>query len=185
MGTPLGFANSVTAGIVSGLGREIPGSAQNTRALVDLIQTDAAISPCNSGEALVNTEGEVVGINEAYIPPQQGAVSLAFAIPAPTVTDVAEKLLKTGKASHPFIGIVPTRITQEIVDALGLATTTGALVRDVVEAGPAAAAGVRTGDVITKLNDVDIRNVEEFSPRCAARSLAIRSRSRSSAALTP
>jgi serine protease DegQ len=162
MGTPLGFANSVTAGIVSGLGREIPGSATRTRALVDLIQTDAAISPGNSGGALVNTEGEVVGINEAYIPPQAGAVSLGFAIPASTVTDVAEELLEDGVASHPFVGIAVTRITPELADAMDLASSTGALVREVLPGGPAAAAGVREGDVITKFDDTDVRTVEEF-----------------------
>lgn len=162
MGAPLGFTNSVTAGIVSGLGREIPGSASRTRALVDLIQTDAAISPGNSGGALVNIEGEVVGINEAYIPPQAGAVSLGFAIPAATVTDVADELLATGKASHPYLGIVPTRITSQIADALDLRTSSGVLVRDVAAKGPAAGAGVEPGDVMTRFNGQEVRTVEEF-----------------------
>ncbi len=86
VGNPLGFENTVTAGIISGLQRAIPGSGASTQSLVDLIQTDAAISPGNSGGALLNGAGEVVGINVAYIPPQARAVSIGFAIPSPTVT---------------------------------------------------------------------------------------------------
>ena len=84
IGSPLGFQNSVTAGVISGLHREIPGSAAQSRALVDLIQTDAPISPGNSGGALLDTRGQVIGINDAYIPPEAGAVSLGFAIPSAT-----------------------------------------------------------------------------------------------------
>ncbi|MDQ3946445.1 MAG: trypsin-like peptidase domain-containing protein [Actinomycetota bacterium] len=85
IGNPLGFENTVTAGIISGLHRSIPGSAPRTQALIDLVQTDAAISPGNSGGALVDGDGKVVGINVAYIPPQARAVSIGFAIPAPTI----------------------------------------------------------------------------------------------------
>src|SRR3954471_17046003 len=93
IGNPLGFAESVTAGIVSGLGRSIPGSASTSPALIDLIQTDAAISPGNSGGGLVSGDGQFIGINVAYIPPSGGAVSIGFAIPSPTVTDVVDQLL--------------------------------------------------------------------------------------------
>lgn len=86
MGSPLGFTNTVTAGIVSALHRSIPSGGQ-APSLVDLLQTDAAISPGNSGGALVNGEGKVMGINVAYIPPQAQPVSIGFAIPAPTVVD--------------------------------------------------------------------------------------------------
>ena len=101
VGSPLGFENTVTAGIISGLHREIPGSAQQgIRSLVDLIQTDAPISPGNSGGALLNGRGQVVGISVAYIPPEQGAVSIGFAIPAATAVDVVGDLLRTGRATH-------------------------------------------------------------------------------------
>jgi S1-C subfamily serine protease len=92
LGAPLGFENTVTAGVVSGLDRSIP-SGGRTPALVGLIQTDAAISPGNSGGALVDAGGRVIGMNVAYIPPQQRAVSIGFAIPGPVVTDVAQQLL--------------------------------------------------------------------------------------------
>ncbi|MBW3670855.1 MAG: trypsin-like peptidase domain-containing protein, partial [Acidobacteria bacterium] len=96
IGSPLGFENTVTEGIVSGLNRSIPSGGQ-TPALVDLVQTSAAISPGNSGGALVDADARVMGINVAFIPPQVGAVSLGFAIPAPTVTDVVEALLGEGE----------------------------------------------------------------------------------------
>lgn len=162
IGSPLGFENTVTAGIVSGLGREIPGAADKNRALVDLVQTDAAISPGNSGGALVNAEGAVVGINEAYIPPQVGAVSLGFAIPAATVVDVVDELLENGRARHPFLGIAPDRVTPELADGLDLGVKEGVLVRDVVAKGPADAAGIRPGDVITAFGREEVRSVEEF-----------------------
>ena len=85
LGSPLGFDDTVTVGIISGLERTIPGSAQESQALVDLIQTDAAISPGNSGGALVDANSQVVGMNVAYIPPAASAVSIGFAIPAQTV----------------------------------------------------------------------------------------------------
>ncbi len=111
----------MTAGIVSGLGREIPGTAsQGGQALVDLMQTDAAISPGNSGGALVNGAGEIVGINEAYLPPSSGAVNLGFAIPATTVIDVVDQLLANGKAVHPYLGINAATLTPEIAAALRL-----------------------------------------------------------------
>lgn len=162
MGSPLGFRNSVTMGIVSGVGREIPGSAEQSRALVDLIQTDAAISPGNSGGALVNTSGQVVGINDAYIPPQQGAVSLGFAIPASTAIDVADDLLDDGRVTHPYVGIVPGRVTPEIAQALGASSDRGVLVQEVLAGGPAAAARLEPGDIIVELNGEQTDTVEQF-----------------------
>lgn len=163
MGSPLGFQNSVTAGIVSGLGREIPdAAAQGGRALVDLMQTDAAISPGNSGGALVNARGEIVGINEAYIPPSVGAVNLGFAIPAATVIDVVDQLLATGSAVHPYLGVNTTTLTREIAEYLGLAVDEGVLVTGIPREGPATAAGIRPGDVMVAFNDRDVRTQEAF-----------------------
>ena len=105
IGSPLGLENTVTAGIVSGVDRQIPGSAAQGRALVDLIQVDAPISPGNSGGALLDGTGRVIGINEAYLPPSTGAVSLGFAIPAATATNVADQLLADGTATHPYLGV--------------------------------------------------------------------------------
>ena len=162
IGSPLGFENSVTAGVVSGLHREIPGTAAETQALVDLIQTDAPISPGNSGGALVNARGEVIGISEAYIPPQAGAVSIGFAIPAATAVDVAEQLLTTGRARHAFAGLEPTQITPQIAAQLNLPGTDGVIVAAIVAGGPAANAGLQPGDLILAVDAEPTRRPEDF-----------------------
>jgi serine protease DegQ len=163
IGSPLGFENTVTAGIISGLHREIPGSAQQgIRSLVDLIQTDAAISPGNSGGALVNGRGEVVGISDAYIPPQEGAVSIGFAIPAATAVDVVGDLLRTGRASHAYLGVGADQVTREVAAQLGLDRAAGVLVLEVADGSPAAQAGLRPGDVIIRIGDQPVDTVEDF-----------------------
>ena len=163
MGSPLGFQNTITAGIISGLHREIPGSAdQGIRSLVDLIQTDAAISPGNSGGALVNGEGEVVGINVAYIPPEQGAVAIGFAIPAATAVDVVGQLLKNGRATHSYLGIQPDQVTRDVASQLGLDQARGVVVLAAVEGGPAAKAGLRPGDVVVRMDDATVDTVEDL-----------------------
>lgn len=162
IGSPLGFENTVTSGIISGLHREIPGSAAQSQSLVDLLQTDAAISPGNSGGAVVNGAGEVIGISEAYIPPSAGAVALGFAIPAATAVDVAEQLRTKGRAEHAFAGLAPAAITSQIASELGVSTTDGAVVLSVVAGGPAEQAGIRPGDVITAFDGKPVRSPEDF-----------------------
>jgi serine protease DegQ len=163
MGSPLGFANTVTAGIVSGLHREIPGSAQQgIRSLVDLIQTDAAISPGNSGGALVNGRGEVIGINVAYIPPEAGAVSIGFAIPGATTVDVVGQLLENGRATHAYLGIQPAPVTRQIAAQLGLDQARGVVALQVIDGTPAADAGLRPGDVLIRMDDAPLDTVEDL-----------------------
>lgn len=162
IGNPLGFENTVTAGIVSGLQRSIPGSATQSQALVDLIQTDAAISPGNSGGALVSAAGEVIGINVAYIPPQAQAVSIGFAIPAPTVREVVTELLSDGEATHPFFGVRPAPLTPEIRRQLDVEPDAGVVVLDVVAGGPAAKAGITPGDVVVAVGETPVDGVESF-----------------------
>jgi S1-C subfamily serine protease len=162
IGSPLGFENTVTAGVISGLHREIPGSAQQSQSLVDLIQTDAAISPGNSGGAVVNSAGQVIGISEAFIPPSEGAVSIGFAIPAETVVNIVDQLLTSGRAKHAFLGIQPGDLTPEIAQQLGVNASGGVVVLAVVSGGPAAKAGLQPGDVITAINGKQLENVEDF-----------------------
>jgi S1-C subfamily serine protease len=162
MGSPLGFENSVTEGIISGVNRQIPGSARQGHPLVDLLQTDAAISPGNSGGALVDGSGKLVGINEAYIPPSAGAVSLGFAIPAATVQDVADQLIATGHARHPYLGLTIAQVTPNIAAALHLPVNAGVLVQAVAAGGPADKAGIRPGDVITEFNGTSTPTVEDL-----------------------
>jgi S1-C subfamily serine protease len=162
LGSPLGFRNTATAGIVSGLQREIPGSARSTQSLVNLLQTDAPISPGNSGGPVVDSDGRVIGISEAYIPPQRGAVALGFAIPAPTVVEVVDELIRDGEATHTYVGLQPAPITPQIAEQLGLGSVRGVLVLDVVAGGPAQAAGLRPGDVVTAVSGEPTDRVEDF-----------------------
>ena len=168
MGSPLGFQNTITAGIISGLHREIPGSAeQGIRSLVDLIQTDAAISPGNSGGALVNGRGEVVGVNVAYIPPEQGAVAIGFAIPGATAVDVVGQLLRNGRATHSYLGVQPDQVTREVAAQLGLDQARGVVVLAVIAGGPAAKAGLRPGDVITEVAGKPVASAKEAADAIA------------------
>lgn len=162
IGSPLGLEETVTAGIISGLHREVPGSATQSSALVDLLQTDAAISPGNSGGALVGADGRVIGINVAYLPPAGGAVSIGFAIPAPTVIDAVNQLLTTGRVKHAFLGIQPAQLTPQVAQQFGLSRTTGVLVVDLDPDTPAARAGMEPGDVIVGMGDETIETVEDF-----------------------
>lgn len=162
LGSPLGFENTATAGIISGLHRSIPGSAQNSLSLVDLIQTDAPISPGNSGGAVINMRGEVVGISEAYIPPQAGAVALGFAIPAATAVEVAQELLEDGTAEHAYLGLTPGALTPQIAGRLGIEAESGVVVLAVEEGSPAGEAGVQPGDVLESMEGVQLRTPEQL-----------------------
>jgi S1-C subfamily serine protease len=161
MGNPLGFEQSVTAGIISGVHRSIPSGGQ-TPALVDLIQTDAAISPGNSGGALVDGDGDVVGINVAYLPPTEGAVALGFAIPGATVVRVVRQLLAEGHVDVAVLGITPVQITPDLDRQFGLGVDYGAGVQEVGRGSGAARAGIRPGDVIVSLDGKRIETVEDL-----------------------
>lgn len=162
LGSPLGFENTATAGIISGLHRSIPGSASNSLSLVDLIQTDAPISPGNSGGAVINMRGEIIGISEAYIPPSAGAVALGFAIPAATAVEVAEELLADGTAKHAYLGLTPGELTPQIASRLGIDARTGVVVLAVDDDGPAGRAGIRPGDVLESMEGVDLTAPEKL-----------------------
>jgi S1-C subfamily serine protease len=146
----LGYENSVSLGIVSGLDRSIEevtgteGVAYN-----NLIQTDAPISPGNSGGALANASAQVIGINVAYEPPETGAVSIGFAIPSVVVTQVADQIITTGKATHAYIGISTRTVTSALQEQFGLSRSSGILVAEVAVNGPAAKAGIQRDDIIT------------------------------------
>ena len=165
IGNPLGFEESVTAGIVSGLNRTIP-SGGGPPALVELIQTDAAISPGNSGGALVDADGRVIGINVAYLPPAQtGAVSLGFAIPSTVARSVVTQLLETGEVRRPYLGIEPSQVTSEFADAFGLSVQSGVAVVRVFEGSGSDRAGLREGDVIVAIDGEETPTVEDLFAR--------------------
>jgi serine protease Do len=160
IGSPSGFQSTVTEGVVSGLNREVPGRltrGQQEAALVDLIQTDAAISPGSSGGALVDRSGEVVGINVAYLPPETRAESIGFAISSETATSVADQLIENGRVSNPFLGVRGLRdLTPDIARQFELSVESGAIFAEVVPGGPADDAGMSSGDVITALGSARI-----------------------------
>lgn len=162
LGSPLGLENSVTAGIISGLNRSIPSSGPEAAALVDLMQTDAPISPGNSGGAVVNGQAKVVGISEAYIPPEAGAVAIGFAIPAATAVSIANQLLKHGHVQHAYLGIEPAQLTPQIAQAMGLRKTSGVLVYGVAKGGPADRAHVEPGDIIIAFNGRSLQTVDQL-----------------------
>ena len=168
IGSPSGFESTVTAGVISGIGREFPaeftgGDPAATSALTDLIQTDAAISPGNSGGALADRDGEVIGINVAYLPPSDtGAVNIGFAIPSDTAASVADQLIETGKVSSAYLGVVTTDLSPEDAERFGLPVESGAIVGQVEPGSGADAAGVRRGDIIVRLGDEPIDNAGDL-----------------------
>jgi serine protease Do len=165
IGSPSGFRSTVTAGVISGLNREVPARYTRGRqdlALVDLIQTDAAISPGSSGGALADRDGEVVGINVAYLPPQEGAESIGFAIPSDTVTSVADQLIENGRVSSPFLGSRFADLTPQIAERFGLSAQNGVIVVDVELNGPADDAGLRPRDLITAIDSTRIEDTGDL-----------------------
>ncbi|MDQ6739157.1 MAG: PDZ domain-containing protein, partial [Actinomycetota bacterium] len=163
LGSPLGLAETVTAGIVSARHRNMPPSAESPQGITDLLQTDAAISPGNSGGAVVNGSSEVIGLSEAYLPPSSGAVSIGFVTPATTVTEVADELLKSGTVKHAVLGVVPTDISPQVAQQFSLSTAKGALVLDAQAGGPAEKAGIQPGDIITKFAGTTINSALDLT----------------------
>jgi putative serine protease PepD len=156
VGSPLGFDGTVTAGIISALNRPVStADAANQAAVIDAIQTDAPLNPGNSGGALVNANGQLVGMNSANaslgsVSGESGSVGLGFAIPADEAKRIADELTATGTASHGFLGAGLTD------DPNG----GGARIVEVTSGGPAAAAGVPSGALVTKVNDQLISNAD-------------------------
>ena len=157
IGSPFGFDNTVTAGIVSGKGRSLP--QEN---LVPFIQTDAAVNPGNSGGPLFNLRGEVVGINSQIYSRTGGYMGLSFAIPIDIALDVQNQLRNTGRVSRGRIGVVIQEVTKELADSFGLAKPQGALVNAVEKGGPADHAGVEVSDIITKFDGKSVASSSEL-----------------------
>lgn len=154
VGSPGGlqFMGSVTYGIISGLNRVVSDSA--TGADVELIQTDAAINPGNSGGALVNTKGQLIGINSSKIA-ATAYEGMGFAIPSNTVKEICDNIIAKENDPNPYIGItISEKYTGEILTQLGYPT--GAVVKSVISGGPAEKSGIRSGDIIVEFNSVSI-----------------------------
>jgi len=159
IGNPYGFHHSVTSGVVSALGRSL--RAQSGRLMDDIIQTDAALNPGNSGGPLVTTRGEVIGINTATILPAQG---LCFAIASNTARFVAAKLIRDGRIRRSFVGVAGQNvpIPRAIARANQLAVSSGVFIVSVEADSPAASAGLRDGDVIFACGDAAITGVDDL-----------------------
>jgi serine protease Do len=168
LGSPLGLQFSVTAGIVSGTGRALGilgGQAEGAAALEHFIQTDAALSPGNSGGPLLNTAGEVVGINTAVAAPAGVPAGYGFAIPTDIARRVALQLIETGEVRRPYLGVLLAPVSPMFARAHGLPTVAGAVVMQVEPGSPAAGAGVRQGDVIMAIDGDPVRTVSELQAR--------------------
>ena len=162
IGSPFGFDNTVTAGIVSAKGRSLP--QEN---FVPFLQTDVAINPGNSGGPLFNMKGEVVGVNSMIFSRTGGFMGVSFAIPIDVAIDVARQLQSTGRVSRGRIGVVIQEVTKELAESFGLPKAAGALVNSVEKGGPAEKAGIQASDVIVKFDNKEITSSNEL-PRIVA-----------------
>jgi len=150
IGSPFGFSNSVTAGIVSAKGRSLPNERGEN--IVPFIQTDVAINPGNSGGPLFNMKGEVVGINSQIFSRSGGYMGLAFAIPIDVAMEVANQLRSSGKVTRGRLGVTIEEMTREKAESFGLDKPQGALISSVEKGGPAEIAGIKFGDVVLEFN---------------------------------
>ncbi|MDR0736012.1 MAG: DegQ family serine endoprotease [Zoogloeaceae bacterium] len=164
IGSPFGFENSVTAGIVSAKGRSLPQENY-----VPFIQTDVAVNPGNSGGPLFNMQGEVVGINSQIYSRSGGYMGLSFAIPIDVAMEVQAQLRATGKVSRGRMGVVIQEVTRELAESFGLEKAMGAIVNSVEKGGPAEQAGIEAGDVILRFDGKEIA-VSADLPRIVAAS---------------
>ena len=159
IGNPFGVGQTVTSGIVSAMGRDHVGI--NT--FENFIQTDAAINPGNSGGALINTRGNLIGINTAIFSNNGGSMGIGFAIPINLARQVMESILKNGSVTRGWIGVEPQNLSKELSESLGLpGNTEGVLISGVLEGGPAARGGVKPGDVLTAVNGNKTKDVRQL-----------------------
>ena len=163
IGNPFGLGGTVTAGIISAHGRDIGSGPYD-----DYLQIDAPINKGNSGGPTFNLKGEVVGVNTAIYSPSGGSVGLAFAIPAATVTSVVDQLEHGGKVERAYLGVQIQPVTRDIAESLGLKDAAGAIVDNAQSGTPAAEAGLKSGDVIVKVNGRAIKDARDLTRRIGA-----------------
>ncbi|WP_244470706.1 Do family serine endopeptidase [Microvirga massiliensis] len=176
IGSPFGLGGTVTVGVVSARSRDIHSGPYD-----DYIQTDASINRGNSGGPLFNARGEVIGVNTAIFSPAGINIGIGFAVPSRTARAVADQLIRTGRVERGYVGLRLQEITPAIAEALGRKSSEGVLVASVEPDGPAAKAGVRTGDVITRFEGKEVesgralsRTVAGTKPGTEARMTVIR-----------
>ena len=158
IGNPFGVGQTVTSGIISALGR----SQLGINTFENFIQTDAAINPGNSGGALVDVNGNLMGINTAIYSRSGGSMGIGFAIPVSTARMVLDGIVKDGQVTRGWIGVEPNELSPELAETFGVKADAGVIITGVLQAGPAAQAGMRPGDVIVKVGETATRNVSEL-----------------------
>jgi len=159
IGNPFGVGETVTSGIVSAMGRDHVGI--NT--FENFIQTDAAINPGNSGGALIDTRGNLIGINTAIFSNNGGSMGIGFAIPINLVKQIMEAIIKNGSVTRGWIGVEPQNTSPELLESLGLRKDTGGVVLSgVLEQGPADRGGIKPGDVLLSVNNQNINDVRSL-----------------------
>ncbi|MFN2579256.1 MAG: DegQ family serine endoprotease [Pyrinomonadaceae bacterium] len=167
IGNPLGIGQTVTMGIISAKGRSTGGTGSGS--FEDFLQTDAPINHGNSGGALVNTIGELIGINSQILPGETGGnIGIGFAIPSNMARTVMDQLVKNGKVRRGQLGITVSRVTSDLATSLGMAEAKGVIVNSVRAGSGAERAGVRQGDVITAINDAPVSDSNAFRNRVAS-----------------
>lgn len=163
IGSPFGFEHSATAGIVSAKGRSLP-----TEDYVPFIQTDVAINPGNSGGPLFSLDGKVVGVNSQIYSRTGGFMGLSFAIPIDVAMDVVAQLKEKGRVSRGWLGILIQDVTRELAETFGMRHPRGALVAQVLPDSPAAAAGLRAGDIVLAFNGKEVATSSNLPPMVGA-----------------
>jgi len=153
VGNPLGVGESVTNGIISAKGRQ---TSVSTGSFQDFLQTDAPINQGNSGGALVDTRGELIGINSQILSSTGGSVGIGFAIPSNMARNVMDQLISKGKVQRSMLGVEVQTMTSDLASGFGLKDQRGVVVTSVTPGSPAATAGLQTGDVIEKLNGKEV-----------------------------
>jgi len=163
IGNPFGFGNTVTLGIVSALGRNHLGINR----FEDFIQTDAAINPGNSGGALVDTAGNLIGINSTIFSQSGGSLGIGFAIPVSLARTVLEQIIRDGAVTRGWLGLEPQDVNAEIAQALALESVGGVLIRGIVRSGPAERAGIQVRDVVLEIDGKPTRDTPALLARIA------------------
>lgn len=158
VGNPFGLGGTVTAGIVSAHGRDIGSSRYD-----DFIQIDAAVNKGNSGGPTFNLSGEVIGVNTAIFSPSGGNVGIAFAVPAKLADEIVTDLIQNGSVTRGWLGVQIQPVTEEISESLGLELAQGAIVTSPQDGSPAADAGIQSGDVITAVDDQNVKSPKELA----------------------
>jgi S1-C subfamily serine protease len=164
VGSPFGFEQSVTSGIISALHRNVPAQDENgqTVVLTDMIQTDAPINPGNSGGALTDSAARLVGINTLIASSSGGSEGVGFATPVNTAKAVADDIIAGRSISHPYIGVAGQTVSENIASQYNLPVTSGAYVTNVVTGGPADKAGIKSGNIIVAINGQSVSSMDDL-----------------------